>query len=147
MPLFESAELIDLFTTYTAGPSSIGAHLAETVVRETEQDPLLVATGTDFALFPGDGSAPTIEGYRLSTRGFRELAAVSHLGPALATLARMREVDPDGGWRADAERLLEASKAPRGRPVRPGCGVTRSRSARSPAVRARSPPWSTTAAG
>ena len=44
MPLFESAELIDLFTTYTAGPSSIGAHLAETVVRETEQDPLLVGS-------------------------------------------------------------------------------------------------------
>ena len=113
MPARESAELIDLFTPYTAEPSSIGAHLAETVVRETEQDPLLVATGTDFALFPGDGSAPTIEGYRLSTRGFRELAAVSHLGPALATLARMREVDPDGGWRADAERLLDACKAAR----------------------------------
>ncbi len=113
MPLFESAELIDLFTTYTAGPSSIGAHLAETVVREVAHDPLLVATGTDFALFPGDGSAPTIEGYRLSTRGFKELAAVSHLGPALATVARLREIDPDGGWRADAERLLEACKAAR----------------------------------
>jgi hypothetical protein len=113
MPEFESAELIDLFTTYTAGPSSIGAHLADTVVREVAHNPLLVATGTDFALYPGDGSAPTVEGYRLSTRGFKELAAVSHLGPALATLARMREVDPDGGWRADAERLLEACKAAR----------------------------------
>jgi len=113
MSLFESAELIDLFTTYTAGPSSIGAHLAETVVREIAHTPLLVATGTDFALYPGDGSAPMVEGYRLSTRGFKELAAVSHLGPALATLARMREVDPDGGWRADAERLLEACKAAR----------------------------------
>jgi hypothetical protein len=113
MPARESAELIDLFTTYTAGPSSIGAHLAETVVREIAHDPLIVATGTDFALFPGDGSAPTIEGYRLSSRGFKELAAVSHLGPALATLARMREIDPDGGWRADAERLLNACKAAR----------------------------------
>jgi hypothetical protein len=93
----QSAELIDLFTTYTAGPSSIGAHLTETVMREIAHDPLLVATGTDFALFPGDGSAPTIEGYRLSTRGFKELAAVSRLGPAVATLARMREVDPRGG--------------------------------------------------
>src|SRR5712672_1817365 len=107
----ESAELIDLFTTYTAGSSSIGAHLAETVARQVARHPLLVATGTDFALFPGDGSPPAIEGYRLSTRGFKELAAVSHLGPALATLARMREIDTDGGWRADAERLLDACKA------------------------------------
>lgn len=113
MPPFESAELVQLFAAYTAGPGSIGAHLAETVVRATARDPLLVATGTDLALFPGDGSAPAIEPYRLSTRGFKELAAVSHLGPALATLARMREADPAGCWRGDAGRLLEACKAAR----------------------------------
>jgi hypothetical protein len=113
MSAFESAELVELFTTYTAGPASIGAHLAETVVRETAHDPVLVATGTDVALFPGGGQAPSIEGFRLSTRGFKELAAVSHLGPALATLARMREIDPAGSWRADAWRLLDACKAAR----------------------------------
>jgi hypothetical protein len=113
MPPFESAELVELFRAYTAGPDSIGAHLAETVVRGGARDPLLVATGTDLALFPGDGSDPAIEPYRLSTRGFRELAAVSHLGPALATLARMREADPAGCWRGDAGRLLEACKAAR----------------------------------
>ena len=113
MTAFESAELVELFTTYTAGPASIGAHLAETVVRESAHDPLLVATGTDLALFPGGGLAPAVEGYRVSTRGFKELAAVSHLGPALATLARMREIDAAGGWRADAERLLDACKAAR----------------------------------
>jgi hypothetical protein len=113
MPPFESAELVGLFTAYTAGPDSIGAHLAETVVRESARDPLLVATGTDLALFPGDTSAPAIEPYRLSTRGFKELAAISHLGPALATLARMREADPAGCWRGDAGRLLEACKAAR----------------------------------
>jgi hypothetical protein len=113
MTAFESAELVELFTTYTAGPSSTGAHLADIVVRETAHDPLLIATGTDLALFPGDGSAPAIEPYRLSARGFKELAAVSHLGPAVATLARMREIDPAGGWRADAERLLDACKAAR----------------------------------
>jgi hypothetical protein len=113
MPAFESAELIELFTTYTAGPASIGAHLAEAVGRESAHDPLLVATGTDLALFPGDGSMPRIEAYRVSTRGFKELAAVSHLGPALATLARIREIDTSGGWRADAERLLDACKAAR----------------------------------
>jgi hypothetical protein len=108
MPVFESAELVELFTTYTAGPASIGAHFAETVVGATAGDPLVVATGTDLALFPGDGSAPAVEPYRLSTRGFKELAAVSHLGPALATLARMREIDAP-----DAERLLDACKAAR----------------------------------
>ncbi len=113
MPPFESAELVGLFTAYTAGPDSIGAHLAETVVRESARDPLLVATGTDLALFPGDTSAPAIEPYRLSTRGFKELAAISHLGPALATLARMREADPAGCWRGDAGRLLEACQAAR----------------------------------
>lgn len=113
MPAIESPELIDLFTTYTAGPATIGAHLAEVVGRETARDPLLVATGTDVALFPGDGSAPEIEPYRLSTRGFKELAGVSHLGPALATIARLRELDPGGDWRTDAERLLDACKAAR----------------------------------
>jgi Domain of unknown function (DUF5624) len=112
-PVFESPELVDLFTTYTADPGSIGAHLAQAAVRSARRDPLLVVTGTDLALYPGDGSPPAIETYRLATRGFKELAAVSHLGPALATLARMRELDPDGGWRADAARLLDASKAAR----------------------------------
>jgi Domain of unknown function (DUF5624) len=112
-PVFESPELVDLFTTYTADPRSIGAHLAQAAVRSARRDPLLVVTGTDLALYPGDGSPPAIETYRLATRGFKELAAVSHLGPALATLARMRELDPDGGWRADAARLLDACKAAR----------------------------------
>jgi len=76
MNAFESAELIELFTTYTAGPASIGAHLAETVVRQTARDPLLVATGTDLALFPGNGSLPSIEASRLTARGFTERAAV-----------------------------------------------------------------------
>jgi hypothetical protein len=113
MPAREIAELVELFTTYTADPESIGAHFAKTVVSETARDPLVVATGTDLALFPGNGSAPTVEPYRLTTRGFKELAAVSHLGPALATLARMREIDAAGAWRADAERLLDACKAAR----------------------------------
>ena len=109
----DSAELTALFTMYTAAPGSIGAHLAETVVRAAARDPLLVATGTDLALFPGEGSAPAIEPYRMSTRGFKELAAVSHLGPAMASLARMRESDPTGLWRSDAQRLLVACEAAR----------------------------------
>ena len=114
---FESPELVELFTTYTASPDSIGARLARATVRETEHDPLLVVTGTDLALYPGGGAAPVIEPYRLASRGFKELAGISHLGPALATLAKLRELASrdhgDDGWRADAARLLAASKAAR----------------------------------
>lgn len=115
---FESPELVDLFTTYTASPDSIAAHLAQATARDTDHDPLLVVTGTDLALYPGGGAAPVIEPYRLATRGFKELAGISHLGPALATLVRLRELASDdggyvGGWRADAARLLDATKAAR----------------------------------
>jgi Domain of unknown function (DUF5624) len=118
---FESPELVDLFTTYTARPDSIGAHLAQATARETERDPLLIVTGTDLALYPGSGAAPVIEPYRLASRGFKELAGISHLGPALATLARLRELasdtgtadNSDEGWRADAAVLLDATKAAR----------------------------------
>jgi hypothetical protein len=110
---YQSPEFVELFAAYTAGPDSIGAHLAEVTMRDSSGDPLLVVTGTDIALYPGDGSAPTVEPYRLSTRGFKELAAVSHLGPALASLARLRDVDPHGLWRPDAEALLAALKSTR----------------------------------
>jgi hypothetical protein len=112
-PVFESPELVDLFTTYTASPDSIGAHLTQAAERDAERDPLLVVTGTDLALYPGDGAAPAIEPYRFANRGFKELAGISHLGPAVAALATMRELDPDGNWHADAARLLQACKAAR----------------------------------
>ena len=118
---FESPEFVALFTTYTAGPHSIGAHLAQAAAGAAGHDPLLVVTGTDLVLYPGAGETPLIEPYRLATRGFKELAAISHLGPAVATLARLRELtghdDADGkaadGWRADATRLLDATTAAR----------------------------------
>ena len=113
MSAFESPELLELFQTYTASPVSMGAHLAQIAAETNRDNPLIVATGTDFVLYPGGGAQPTVEGFRLSTRGFKELAGISHLGPAVATLARMRELDDSGSWRGDAERLLEATKAAR----------------------------------
>jgi hypothetical protein len=113
MSTFESPELLELFQTYTASPGSIAAHFAQTATRANQRDPLIVATGTDIALYPGDGSPPSVEGFRVSTRGFKELAGVSHLGPALATLARLKELDESCGWRGDAERLLDVTKAAR----------------------------------
>ncbi|MDX6356020.1 MAG: hypothetical protein QOF98_2923 [Streptomyces sp.] len=108
-----SPELVDLFTTYTASPDSIGAHLAAAAAAANSRDPLLVVTGADMALYPGNGCAPSVLGFRLSTRGFKELAAVSHLGPALATLVVLKQYDADGVWRADAERLLAETRRSR----------------------------------
>lgn len=103
----ESPELVELFTTYTASEESIGARLARTAAAERAGDPLLLATSTDLALYPGGGAAPEVLGIRVGTRGFKELAAVSHLGPALSTLAALRERDPDGAWRTETHRLLD----------------------------------------
>ena len=94
-----------LYDAYT-GPDSIGLHLTRHMVELTRHDPLLVVTGSDYVLFPGSGQRPIVEGFRNSTRGFVELTAISHLGPAVAWIFRLRELGY-AGWRADAERLIE----------------------------------------
>ena len=106
MPSHESPQLVDLFTTYTAGPTSIGSNLTRATAATTADAPLIVATGTDFALYPGSGRSPSVEGFRFSTKGFKELAGISHLGPALATLVQLRETYASPLWRSDTERLL-----------------------------------------
>ncbi|MDQ6695999.1 MAG: DUF5624 domain-containing protein, partial [Actinomycetota bacterium] len=107
---YESAELVALYGIYTASPDSIGAHLGQAAARASLAHPLIVATGSDIVLYPGDGASPMVQGFRLSSRGFKELAAVSHLGPALATIAMLRDLDESGGWADDAERLLIATR-------------------------------------
>lgn len=113
MAAHESPELIDLFTVYTAGPDSIGRRLGNAVIDRGRGDPLIAATSTDIAYYPGDGRPPTVEPFRFSSRGFKELTAVSHLGPAVASLVHLRALLGDGSWRADAERLLAGVKATR----------------------------------
>src|SRR3954463_7231233 len=109
-----SPELIELFEVYTASPKSIGAALMTAYSHSHRDDPLLVATGADFILFPGGGRAPQIESFRLSTRGFKDLAGVSHLGPAVATIVRLRLMQPEStGWRSEAERLLAVTRRAR----------------------------------
>jgi hypothetical protein len=110
LPAAESPELVRLFTTYTADPDSIGRHLTRAVTERDRHDPLIVATSADIALYPGGGRPPAVEGFRLSTRGFKELSGVSHLGPAVASLVSLRALLGDGSWRADAERLLAEVK-------------------------------------
>jgi len=109
----ENPEFLRLFQTYTASATSIGAHFAQAAELATAADPLIVATGTDIALFPGGSAPPMVDGFRLSTRGFKEIAAISHLGPAVATLARLKEQDPAGVWRSDADDLLAATRRAR----------------------------------
>ena len=117
MPGHASPELTDLFTTYTSSADSIGARLTRATADHGASDPLIVATSADLALYPGGGKPPTVEGFRYSTRGFKELAGISHLGPAVATLVKLKQTYGDDGWRIEAERLLaqvERSRAANG---------------------------------
>jgi hypothetical protein len=112
---YQSPEFLKLFEVYTANAQSIGANLTTlTTAASGQGSPLIIATGADFVLYPGDGRPPEVVGYRLSTRGFKELAAVSHFGPALASIIRIKELDPNGSlWRVESERLLSATEAAR----------------------------------
>ena len=96
-----------LYDAYT-GPGSTAQHLTKHMVRLTERDPLLLVTGADFVIFPGERRAPIVESFRHSTRGFVELTAVSHLAPCIAWLFRLRELGY-AHWRDDAKRLLETA--------------------------------------
>jgi hypothetical protein len=109
----EVPEMVDLFRIYTADPQSIGSALTRSAYRSRQQDPLIVATSFDIALYPGEGKAPQVEGFRVATRGFTELAGVSHLGPAVASLVSLRERAGDDGWRAQAQRLITAAQRAR----------------------------------
>jgi Domain of unknown function (DUF5624) len=99
-------EFSALYKNYTSGPDSIAKHLTRRMVQMTESDPLLVVTGADVVLFPGAGRQPVVESFRHSTRGFVELTSISHLGPAVAWLIRLRELN-DPVWRSDLQRLIE----------------------------------------
>ena len=98
-----------LFSAYTGGdPRSIGMKLTQLMDRQAIADPLLVCTGSDIVLFPGSGAAPLAESFRRTTRGFIELAAVSHLPLAVAWLARIRELSPQAAqWRESAQDLIK----------------------------------------
>jgi hypothetical protein len=61
-----------LYTAYTGDPDSIGVHLNDHMGSLSSGDPLLVATGSDVVIFPGDGRRPLVESFRNSTRGFVE---------------------------------------------------------------------------
>jgi Domain of unknown function (DUF5624) len=108
------AAFAGLFRAFTSDPRSIGARLTQQMDQLHASDPLIVSSGSDIVLFPGNGRAPSIASFRKSTRGFIELTAVSHLPLALAYLARMRELNPhDDAWRDDATNLIAHADAAR----------------------------------
>lgn len=114
MAVYQNPEMVALFDAYTSGAPSIGADLTELAVAGDAADPLIVSTGTDMAIFPGGGGTPSVQSFRLSTRGFKELAGVSHLGPAMGSILRIHDLDPGTDlWRRDAEKLLDAVTAAR----------------------------------
>lgn len=109
---FQSPEFLGLFTTYTASKSSIGSELTTTVMQSTSSCPLLVATSFDMLLFPGNASNPSYINFRLNARGFKELAAISHFGPALASFVQMRKISTDPeAWQKHAKELVEKTRA------------------------------------
>jgi hypothetical protein len=98
-----------LFNAYTGDPASIGMQLTRMRDRQDAADPLLVCTGSDMVLFPGSARPPQVESFRRTTRGFIELAAVSHLPLAVGWLARMREIAPGNGhWKQSAAQFIQA---------------------------------------
>ena len=113
MAVYQNPELLSLFDVYTGGPASIGADLTRMTIQANSDDPLIVATRTDMALFPGGGAVPSVDSFRLSTRGFKELAAVSHLGPALATLVNMHMLDLSSALVASGRRTSTGQRSDR----------------------------------
>jgi hypothetical protein len=111
--IYESPAFARLFRAYTGAPRSVGIELTLASERSHAAAPMIVATHSDLALYPGNGEPPAIEGFRLSTRGFKELTAISHLGPAVASLARIKELDPAGPWRGAGAELLVATQETR----------------------------------
>jgi hypothetical protein len=100
-----------LFNAYTGDPASIGMQLTRMRDRQDAADPLLVCTGSDMVLFPGSARPPQVESFRRTTRGFIELAAVSHLPLAVGWLARMREIAPgDSNWQQSAEEFIQTTR-------------------------------------
>jgi len=108
--VYENPEMVRLFRTYTNPQApernSTGDHLSRVSYERNYGCPLIVATGADVGFYPGDGALPTSQAFRHNASGFKELAGISHLGPAIASLVRLHELGGDDLWREDAKRLL-----------------------------------------
>ena len=109
--VYENPEMVRLFRAYTNPQAperdSTGDHLTRASYEDHLDAPLIVTTETHVALFAGAGAPPSTQGFRHGTLGFKELAGISHVGPAIASLVRLAELGREQLWRADAARLLD----------------------------------------
>ena len=97
-----------LFDAYAGGNGLIGQHVGGAVMKSIGSVPLVAISGSDIALFLG--GEPQIKSFRLSTPGFYELAAIPHLGPAVASLVKMAsKVAQESDFRKPAQ-ILPRSK-------------------------------------
>jgi hypothetical protein len=99
---------LNLFQTYTDATDGIGAHYTQQVGKQAASAPLVVIYATGMLIF--DGGAPISTPIRQANPGFIELAGISHLGPAMASLVAAAQAG-DASWISDAQRLAGAIAA------------------------------------
>lgn len=106
----ETNPFTQLFTIYSESNkperNSIAAHLRDVVARDNASAPLVVVTGSQIIAFVKPGDAPRVHEFRLDVGGFFEMAAISHLGPALGSIVTTATAGDDT-WQGDAARLAE----------------------------------------
>ena len=112
--VYESPAFVRLFQTYTGSRESIGAQLTAAAERARAGAPLIVATGSDLALYPGDGAPPTVDGFRAFD------PRVQGADGGLPPRSRRRHPGPDeGDWtrtgrgRDGARTLLDSAREAR----------------------------------
>jgi len=107
---YTNPEMHRLFRTYTDPRAPERGATADSLSRATYEadlsSPIVLVTSRDIALYPGEFAPPSVLGFRLNIGAFNELAGLSHLGPAVATLVRLKQIGWEDEWRADARRLL-----------------------------------------
>lgn len=106
---YQSPEFLDLFAAFTGPQSAIRPLLGSQVTEQGSPLPLIVATNQYIFFFPGDSREPAYINFRLGNRGFKELSAISHLGPLAATFVQMKQQNIDADvWRASAKHILQS---------------------------------------
>lgn len=110
------ASFTELYRVFPSseGPDSIGAMLGETLREAGGAGPLVLVTSRALYVYEPEARALVATAdFRLAPdSGFVEMTAISHVGPAIAYTAALRE-EGDPRWRGQAERLIERLRAVR----------------------------------
>ncbi|KAJ2981770.1 hypothetical protein NQ176_g1823 [Zarea fungicola] len=105
---YQSPEFLDLFAAFTGPNSAIRPLLINEVTGKGSPLPLIVATNQYIFFFPGGSKEPAYINFRIGNRGFKEISAISHLGPLAATFVQMKQHNvPADVWRASAKEILK----------------------------------------